>query len=131
MCVFGRLQSVREDLGQPASVLQPDANAHERRRHAVLRRPIELAIMREDRVRAREGEIGAQAGTLGARERVVECLCGALPRKREREKAAKAAAGRTPPPRGVVGRGLPFGVEDLCDRRGGGGGRFVGLRGRV
>ena len=127
MYVFGRLQSVGEDLVQPASALQPDANAYERRRHAVLRRPIELCIVREDRVWAREGKVGAQAGTLGARERVVERLRGALPREREREEAAKAATGRTAPPRGVVVRGLPFGVEDLCDRRG----RFVGLRGRV
>ena len=38
MCVFDHLQSIREDLGQPASVLQPDANAYKRCRHAVLRR---------------------------------------------------------------------------------------------
>ena len=131
MCVFGRLQSIGEDLVEPASVLQPDANAHERRRHAVLRRPIELVIEREDRVRACEGKVRAQAGTLGACKRVVERLCSALPSEREREEAAEAAAGRTPPARGVVGRGLPFRVEDLCDRRGGGGGRLVGLRGRV
>jgi len=129
--VFGRLQSIGENLVEPASVLQPDANAHERRRHAVLRRPFELVIVREDRVRAREGEIGAQAGTFGARERVVERLCGALPREREREEAAETAVGRTPPSRGVVGHGLPFRVEDLCDRQGGGGGRLVGLRGRM
>ena len=102
MCVFGCLQSVREDLVQPASVLQPDANAYERRGHAVLRRPIELPIMREDRVRAREGEVGAQAGTLGACERVVERLCGALPGKREREEAVEAVAVRTPPLRFAI-----------------------------
>ena len=128
MCVFCRLQSVGEDLVQPTRLLQPDANAHERRRHAILRRPLELGIVREDGVRARECEVRAQARTLGARERVIERLGGALPREREREQAAEAAAGRTPPPRGVVGRRLPLGVEDLRDGRG----RIVvGLRGRV
>ena len=53
--------------------------------------------MREDRVRACEGKVGAQAGTLGACERVVECLCGALPGKREQEEAAEAVAVRKPP----------------------------------
>ena len=133
MRVFGRLQSVSEHLVEPAGVLQPDADADERRRHAVLRRPVELRVVRENRVRAGEREVGAEAGALGARERVVERLCGALAREREREEApeattALAAAGqqqKAPPPRGVVRRGLPLGVEDLRDRRG------RRLRGRV
>ena len=93
MCIFGRLQRVCEHSVQRAGVLQSDSNAHERPGHAVPRRPVELAVVSEDRVRAREGEVGAEAGSLGARERVVERLCSALACKREREEAAEAAAG--------------------------------------
>ena len=116
LCVFCCLQSVGEHIVEPADVLQPDANANERPGHAVLRRPIELGIVREDGVRAREGEVGAEAGALVARERVIERLCRPLAREREREEAPEAATGQTA--RGVVGRGLPLWVEDLRDRRG-------------
>ena len=116
LCVFCCLQSVGEHLVEPGDVLQPDANANERLGHGVLRRPIELCVVREDGVRAREGEVGAEAGALVARERVIERLRRALAREREREEAPEAAAGQTA--RGVVGRGLPLWVEDLGDGRG-------------
>ena len=81
--------------------------------------------MGEDGVRARECKVGAKAGALGARERVIERLRRALTREREREEAAEAAAGQAA--RGVVVRGLPLGIEDLRDGRGG----LVGLGGCV
>jgi len=93
MCVFSRLQSIGKYTAQPAGVLQSDANADERSRHAVLRRPVELGIVREDGVWARERKVGAETGALGARERVIKCLRRALTREREREETPEAAAG--------------------------------------
>lgn len=111
MRVFGRLQSVGEYPAQPAGILQPDTNADERPGHAVLLRPIELGVVREDGVRARERKVGAETGALGAPERIVERLRRALARESEREEAAKAAAGQAAC--GIMVRGLPFGVEDF------------------
>ena len=116
MCVFSRLQSVCEYLMQPADVLQSDTDADERLGHAVLRCPVKLVIVREDGIRTGECKVGAETGTLGARERIEECLRCCLTGEREREETSEAAPGQTA--RGVVVRGLPFGVEDLCDWRG-------------
>lgn len=125
MRVFSRLQSVCEYLLQPGGIFQSDANADKRAGHAVLRRPVELGIVREDGVRARKGKVGAETGTLVARERIVKRLRCALTRKREREEPSEASAGQTA--RGIVLRGLPFGVEDFGDGRG----RLLLLGGRV
>lgn len=117
MRVLRRLQSVGEYPAQPVGVLQPDTNADKRPGHGVLRRPVELGVVREDGVRARERKVGAETGALGARERVEERLRRALAREREREETAKAAAGQTA--RAIVVRGLPLGVEDFGYWRGG------------
>ena len=114
MRLLCRAQCAREHIIQPSGLLEPDADAHELGRHAVPRGPIELPIVREDRVRAREGEVGAEAGALGARERVEEPPCCALAGEREREQPAEAAGGQSAA-RGVVLRGLPFRVEDFGD----------------
>ena len=116
MCVFSRPQSICEYLMQPTDVLQSDTNADERLGHAVLRRPVKLGIVREDGIRTGEGKVGAETGTLGARERIVECLRCSLTREHEREETSEAGAGYTAG--GVVARGFPFGVEDLGDWRG-------------
>jgi len=92
MGVFGRLQSGSEHGVKPARLLQPDANADERPRHAILRRPVEFGIVGEDRVRARKGKVGTEAGALGARERVIERLCRGRAREREREEAPEPTA---------------------------------------
>ena len=78
--------------------------------------------MCDDHVWACKGEVGSQAGTLGACERIVERLCGALPSKRKQEEAAEAVAVRKLPLQFAIW------VEDVCDRQGGG---LVGSRGRV
>jgi hypothetical protein len=110
---------------QPGGILQSDAYADKRARYTVLPRPVELGIVREDGVRARKGKIGAETGTLVARERIIKRLRRALTREREREEPSEAAAGQTA--RGIMLRGLPFGVEDLADGRG----RVLLLGGRV
>ena len=76
--------------------------------------------MCKDSVRARQCEVGAEAGALGASEGVVERYRRAGARECEREQPAEAAAaaaagGLLAAARGVVRGGLPFGVEDFGD----------------
>ena len=78
---------------QPADVLQSDTNADERFGYAVLRRPVKLGIVREDGIRTRECKVGAETGTLGACERIVECLRCCLTHEREREETSVSAPG--------------------------------------
>ncbi len=93
MCVFRRLQSAGKYLVQRVGVLQSDTNADKRPGHAVLRRPVEFGIVREDGIWTRECKVSAETRTLVARERVVECLRCGLTREREREETSEASPG--------------------------------------
>src|SRR6266702_6062289 len=115
--LLGGAHGARKHIVQPPGILEPDTDADERAGHAIPRRPIEFSVVREDGVRAREGEVGAEAGALCAREGIEEGLRCSWAGEREREQPAEAAAGQAAA-RGIVRGGLPFGIEDFGDRRG-------------